>query len=472
MKKLVIIILILSACLSLHAQNGKKYYKAGTEFLENLKNDDAITQFSSAIAAEPSNTDYYFSRGQVYELQQKYDEAKADFEKVLVFAPKNGEAMIRLGAIANKTHKYDQALIILNDATSLKRREHELYSEKVISLIGLGKFDQALRSSDTALLIKASAMDYYYRGLTYMKLKNDPMAKTELLKSIDKDKVLPLPRLALADLLLNTDPAEAMKQCNMVIEKNDRYTDAYMMRSKIYKKNLDYPSAINDISKNIMIDPSNSDFFLERGKLYQEFNQHTNAINDFTKYISMRPDSANAYFLRASAYENMMNYDKAIEDYNKITTLSEFDMRARKMLKEAQTRLYELNRENVPPEVSLLNPASVSDTIEIRGDANTILFSGKIKDKSKLKKFTINNESVVTVEKNGVYDFLANVNTAGSDRIVLSAVDDYDNEKVLTYPVRRTEIDAPVITLMAPYTSEDGIVISIPLLLTLQSRGR
>jgi tetratricopeptide (TPR) repeat protein len=458
MKKLVILIAILASCLTINAQNGKKYYKAGTEFLESLKYDDAITQFTSAIEAEPSNTDYYFSRGQVYELLQKYDEAKADFEKVLVFAPKNGDALIRLGAIANKTHNYEQALSILNGATSIKRREHELYAEKVIAMIGLGKYDQALRSSDTAILIKPYAMDYYYRGVTYVKLKNDPMAKTEFLKSIDKDKALPLPRLALAELLLNSDPAEAMKQCNLVIEKNDRYTDAYMVRSKIYRKNLDYPNAINDISKNIMIDPANAGFFLERGILYQEFNQHTNAINDFTKYISMKPDSANAYFLRARAYENIMNYDKAIEDYNKITTLSEFDMRARKMLKDAQTRLYELNRENVPPELSLMNPAPVSDTIEIRGDANTILFSGKIKDKSKLKKFTINNENVVTVEKNGVYDFLANVNTAGGDRIVLSAIDDYDNEKVLTYPIRRTEIDAPVITLFAPYTSEDGIV--------------
>ncbi len=35
------------------------------------------------------------------------------------------------------------------------------------------------------------------------------------------------------------------------------------------------------------------------------------------------------------------------------------------------------------------------------------------------------------VEKNGEYDFLANVNVTGINKITLSAKDDYDNEKVL-----------------------------------------
>ena len=118
-----------------------------------------------------------------------------------------------------------------------------------------------------------------------------------------------------------------------------------MMRSKVYKKNLDYPSAINDISKNILIDPANPFFYLARGNCYQEFNQHSNAINDFSKYISLKPDDPDAYFARAKSYEEIMNFDKAMEDYTKITVLSEFDMKARKMLKDAQTRLYELNRE-------------------------------------------------------------------------------------------------------------------------------
>jgi tetratricopeptide (TPR) repeat protein len=461
MKKLLFLTTILTVVFSLNSfsQNGKKYYKAGQEFFEGLKYEDAIAQFTSAIGLEPSNSDYYMSRGLAYENLAKFTEAKADYEKASVFAPKNADAVIRLGVVTNRMNNFKEALSILNKATKMAKRDHEVYQEKVIALIGLRKYDQAINASDTALLIKPNGMDYYYRGIIYTRLNNEAMARKEYEKAIDKDETLAAPRLALADLMLNIDPQVAMNQCIEVLNRNDKNTDAYLMRAKIYKKNLDFPNAINDISKNILIDPNNPDFFLERGVLYQEFNQHTNAINDFSKYITMRPDSANAYFKRAKSYEDIMNYDKAIEDYNKIASLSEFDMRARKMLKDAQTRLYELNREKVAPELNIINPVANRDTVEIKGDLSTLLVSGKIMEKSKLKKFTVNNENVITIQKNGEYDFLANVNLAGADKITFVAVDDYDNEKVLTYPLKRTEINPPSVALTSPYTLENGEVM-------------
>ena len=460
MKKRIFFMATLIALLSVCAfgQNAKKYYKAGNEFIESMKYEDAIVQFTSAIGLDPSNPDYYNARGQAYEKLSKYPEAKADYEKAIVFAPKSADAMISLGQVNNKTGNFEEALKLLNHASSLDKRNTKVYPAKIIALIGLDRYDQALKVSDTAIIIKDSPMDYYYRGIIYRKLNNDVLGKKELEKAISKDKRLAEPRLALADLLLNTNPVEAMNQCNEVIKNDDRNTDAYLMRSRIYRKNLDYPSAINDISKNILIDPGNPSFYLARGLCYQEFNQHTNAINDFSKYISLKPDDPDAYFARAKSYEEIMNFEKAMADYNKITLLSEFDMKARKMLKDAQSRLYELNREKDPPEITVLSPAPVKDTIQIRGDNTTVLISGKIKDKSKIKSFMINNEAVTIAEKNGEADFLSNINVNGLDKIRLIARDDYDNEKVLNYSITRTETNPPKINLVAPYTAEDGQV--------------
>ncbi len=111
-------------------------------------------------------------------------------------------------------------------------------------------------------------MNYYYRGIIYTKLNNDLFAKKEFEKAISKDKKLAEPRLALAEhLLMQNDSEGAMNQCNEVLKNDDRNTAAYLMRSKVYKKNLDYPSAINDLSKNILIDPDNPDFYLFRGNV-------------------------------------------------------------------------------------------------------------------------------------------------------------------------------------------------------------
>ncbi len=450
------IMILVSVCT--FGQNAKKFYKAGMEFVDSKKYEDAIAQFTSAIGMEPSNPDYYYQRGQTYEKLAKYTEAKADYEKALVFDPKNADVIISMGVICNNTGNFAEALKLLDRASAMDKRNIRVYTAKVITLIGLEKFTAALKASDTAILIKDTPMDYYYRGVIYKNLDNVPLSKKEFEKSIDKDKKLAEPRLALADLLLATNPIESMAQCNEVIKNNDKNTDAYLMRSKVYKKNLDYPNAINDISKDILIDPANPVYYLLRGTCYQEFNQHTNAINDFTKYISLKADDPEGYFARAKSYEEIQSYDKAMADYAKITVLSEFDMKARKMLKDAQTRLYELNREKDPPEISLVNPLPVKDTVEIRGDKAAILISGMVKDKSKIKSLSINNGPVNLAEKNGVSEFLSNIDVTGIDKITIIARDDYDNEKVLTYPLKRTETDPPAISIVAPYTSEDGQV--------------
>lgn len=460
MKKRVFFLITMMVLISLCAfgQNAKKSYKAGVEFVESMKYEDAVAQFTSAIGLEPSNPDYYFARGQAYEKLLKYTEAKADYEKSIVFAPKDVEAMISLGVVCNKTGNFEEALKILNRASAIDKRNPKLYPEKVITLIGLEKYGQAIKVSDTVILVKDTPIDYYYRGIIYVKLDNTILAKKEFEKAISKDKKLSEPRLALAELLMATNPQEAMNQCNEVIKINDRNTDAYLMRSKVYKKNLDYPNAINDISKNILIDPANPVFYLFRGMCYQEFNQHTNAINDFSKYITLKPDDPDAFFARAKSYEEILNLDKAMEDYNKITILSEFDMKARKMLKDAQLRLFELNREKNPPEIAVVSPTPVQDTIEIRGDKAAILITGKIKDKSKIKSFSINNGPVTIAEKNGEYEFLSNIDISNINKITFVARDDYDNEKVINYSLKRTEINAPKVNIIAPYTSEEGQV--------------
>ncbi len=460
MKKKVVFLSVLVAFITMAAsgQNAKKFYKAGNEFFELQKYEDAVTQYTSAIELDPLNGEIYYGRGLSYQRLKKFEESGADFEKAILFLRKNIDALVSLAEVNNSTGKYQNALTLLNRATGIERRHATIYPEKVKSLIGLKKFDVALGASDTALSLHNAPMDYYYRGLVYKNLNNVVFARKEFERSIIRDRGITEPRLALAELVLATEPLVAMGQCNEVLMYNDKCIDAYLLRSNVYKKQLDYPNAINDISKIILIDPSNPVYYLYRGNCYQEFSQHSNAINDYSKYISLRPDDPDAFFARAKSYEEIMNFDKAMEDYTKITVLSEFDGKAQKMLKESQTRLYELNREKNAPEISLISPVPVDKSIEIRGDKSAFLITGKIKDKSKIKLMLINNDPINPVAKNGEYEFLSNVSVEGLDKITITARDDYDNETVVTYPIVRTEINPPAIAIVAPYSSEDGQV--------------
>ncbi|HCI54648.1 MAG TPA: hypothetical protein DFI01_01840, partial [Bacteroidales bacterium] len=123
MKRRVVISVMLSllAISVSFGQSGKKFYKAGNQFMAGMKYDDAIVQFTNAINAEPSNSNYYVARGNAYEMAGKLNEAFADFEKALVFKPKDVKTLISAGRVCNKLGKYDEALNYLNRAKSLDK---------------------------------------------------------------------------------------------------------------------------------------------------------------------------------------------------------------------------------------------------------------------------------------------------------------------------------------------------------------
>ncbi len=460
MKKrgIIIVFLLTGLAFAAYSQNAKQMIKAGQKFMAGQKYEAAVEQFTRAIDVDPNIADGYMARAAAYEALLKFNEAHADLEKALVFAPKNAEVLYRLGKMCNLMGRYDEAIVHLNRVTAIDKRHKTVYPEKVITLMGLGRHDQALRTSDTALLLKTDANNLYYRGLVYLKLNNDILAKKELEKSIAKDKNLMAPRIALVDVLIREGKVgEALGQCNTMLSRDDKNTAAYTARSKVYVASMDFPNAINDISKNIVIEPDNPDHYLLRGQYYAQFSQHSNAVNDFSKYITLVPDDYRAYFERAKAYEETMNYDRAIADYQKITELSEFNMEARKQLKEAEERLFELNRETTPPEINLVSPIPSENIINVRGDSNSMLITGKITDRSAVT-LRINDEEIQVAQKSGVFEFAANVDVTGLNSIALVATDAYNNIKTMNFELRRTETNAPRITIVAPYASDNNVI--------------
>lgn len=454
---LVFLVLALLTGFGAVAQNPKQMITAGNKFMAGLKYDAAVEQFTRAIDLDPNKPEGYIARADAYEKLGKNAEAFADLEKALVLAPKDVTVLTRLGRASNLLGKYDEALGYLNRATAIDKRNKDVYPEKVITLMGLGRFDQALKASDTALLLRNDASNLHYRGLVYLRLNNDVLAKKEFEKSIAKDKEYTPPRIALIDILIREGKnGEALGQANAMISKDDKNTAAYTARSKVYVANTDFPNAINDVSRNIVLEPNVADHYFVRGQYYARFNQHSNAINDFSKYISLKSDNPDVYFARAASYEETMNFDRAAADYTKITELSEFDMNARKRLKEANERLFEINRETVAPEISIVSPLPVENVLEVRSDNASLLISGRLVDKSAISSLKINDENVPVTQKSGAYEFVASINVAGKNSVAIAATDVYNNVRTLSFDLRRTEVDPPKIVLIAPTPSDDG----------------
>ncbi len=462
MKKICILLLLSSTAFifTVAAQSAKKYFKTGNQFVQNGKFEDAIDQYSRAIEKDPKNTAFYLARAKSYLQVNRLEEALDDCNRAKVFTSKNAEIYSLAGKVNYELGNYEASLTCLNRATALNKRAHDPYQLKVKTLIAMERYEPAMNAVDTALLIdKNNRMDNYLKGVINEKLRILPEAERCYRKAFG-DASFVQPYIALAQLKVKQEQlSEAFGLLESTLKLDTKNTEAFYIRSQIYTKQLDFPNAINDISKNIILEPGNPQWYIVRGQYYQQFNQHQYAINDFNKLISLMPDNPDAYFMRARSFEEILDYPSAIKDYQKITSLSEFDQQARKLLKDAQTRLFELNREEVNPEISILEPLPDNRmNILVPGNKEEIVVKGFIKETSGLAFFKINGNDVhVEKDKNG-YAFLANVNVTGSNAISFEVSDVYDNAQQLAVSVIKTEVDPPVVRLIAPYASDNGEV--------------
>ena len=85
----------------------------------------------------------------------------------------------------------------------------------------------------------------------------------------------------------------------MVIQQDQKNVDAYLTRAMVYEAKLDYPSAINDVSTAILLEPAGQQHYVTRGICYQKFNQHLAAVSDFTRAMTIDQFTPEIYLMRA-----------------------------------------------------------------------------------------------------------------------------------------------------------------------------
>ncbi|MFO7657719.1 MAG: tetratricopeptide repeat protein [Bacteroidales bacterium] len=459
MKKYLLLSLFL-VCLPLQMfpQNAKQFFKAGMNFKESNNHKDAIEQFTTAISLDPDYTDAYLERAYAYEYTNQLNLAAEDLKRALVFETKTPEIYYNAARICHKTENYQEAATLLEKALELRNKYIEAYQLQVNVMLKLNKAQEAQLAARKALALKDNDLNHYLMGQVAEKMNNLNLAEEEYGKAIARNKKFIEAYIALGSLRTKLNKHdEAITDCNTAISLNPNNTEAYLVRSRVYVKKLDYPRAIDDISRNILLKPDDKEMYFIRGGYYQEFTQHQNAINDFTKVILLDDKFSEAYYKRAYSYEQIGNFKAAIKDYQVLTKLSEYDVTAKKLLDSANERLFELNRENNNPEITVNDPEPFGhNVIKVPRNKSDLAVKGKVFDESELKSLKINSLNVPFIKNEDKYEFFATIDVSKLDMITIVAMDIYDNLHTANYMIERTEIDPPKIAILAPYASDNG----------------
>ncbi len=457
--RFLIIILIFASNVNLYSQNAKKIWKGAQVYLDSKEYEKAINEFTKAIELDSTFTKAYIDRAYSLEQTGKLQEAANDYEIIVRLDEKDAELLYNAGRINFLINKFEKAYKYLEKATELNKKNLAAFQYEVKSLIELKKFEVAKVESEKAIALnEEDAQNYYYHGLISDSLSSFQRAEWDYNKAISINKNYEIAYIALAKVKSKLDKKrEGVEVCSQVLNINTKNTDAYLTRAVIFHDLLEYPSAINDLSKIILLNPDSKEIYLLRGLYYKEFNQPQNAINDFTKVISSDNKNIEALLNRAQTYEDILNFESAIKDYQALTKLVGDDPKTGNLLAKAQAKLFELNKENNKPVIDLVDPFPKNSLIVTVADTlKKLKIKGIVKDQSELKYIKLNDVPVNFVKGEEAFEFESVINVSAKDRFTVLAVDVYDNVQTKIFVLDRTEVNKPMVSLLAPYASDNG----------------
>ena len=443
-----------------NAQSPKKYLKTGLEFEEAKNYKDARDQYTKAIDMDAKYVDGYMARARAFEYMYQIEDAIQDYNRAATFDPNNKEIYYNLGRLYSKLDQPRKCLEYCNKAVEIDDKYVEALILKTNAFIELNQYTNAQEVADKVLDLKKNTETYFLHGMVVAAVKDWGKAEFDFEKAVkyDEKNIMAYVELSNAKRELGKKE-EAMEICNGGLKVDGRNCDLFVARARVYKSMGDYPNAINDLSQALLLAnvAQKNNVYVLRGQYYNEFGQSQGAINDFTKVLLADADNFDALYSRAEAYENSLKYPEAIADYEKLLKLAPYDEKAKELLSAASLRLYELNKEGNAPGVLFIEPEKVDkNNVPVAKNLLEALIHVKIQDASKIALIRVNGEDVLFDKESLNPEVKFRVKPKEQTSFEIVAEDVYANRAVLNYNIVPTEIDTPVVRIIAPYASDDG----------------
>jgi tetratricopeptide (TPR) repeat protein len=455
----IILVILSFVFISLQGQNLKNYFKAAEQYIANGYYEDAIIQFNKVIDIDPQNGEAFQERAKAEEQINDFQQASQDYKSAAVFGFNSAENFLKSAQIFYQLKSYQEALETISNAIQYKSGYHEAYLLQCHILLALSKYEDANVAAINAYNVKSTAYAQYLKGLTEFNLAQYPQAKDDFNKAINKDKLLLDAYLSLARLqLISKETQFAIENCNIVLANDQLNSNAYFLRSIAFSLQRDFDAAINDISTAISLDSLNSDYLIQRGEFYLSSSQYIKAIDDLTLALNRDFIDTRALALRGEAFEKIGEKKKALSDYSLLlTVLDNSNIESINLIKQ---KLFELNRENDRPEITLISPVlDFNQELMVPNNSRSVSIKASVYDSSPIKLVIVNNDTILNkIEGVKEDEFQTEIPFPGLDFITLTAIDIYGNVSTVSYAVEGIETQNPTITLLIPYPDTDSLI--------------
>ncbi|MFQ5710003.1 MAG: tetratricopeptide repeat protein, partial [bacterium] len=237
-----------------HLLRGRFHAKLGA-------NQQAIDDFSQAVAMDSSLAIGFFERGFLLCVEKKYDDAIRDFE------------------IASKSYPdWGQSAIV-----------NEAFFGRGVGRIQRKLYRKALADFDRAIAINPNYVrSYFNRGLAYKGLKSY---------------------------------AKAIEDFDACIAHNDQFKDAYYQRASTNLDRGRTSKAVPDLVKVLELDPRDKKSYLKLAESYYKLRKYNAAIQQLDKLIELDATYFWAYYRKGYACKDSGKRRQAIAAFQKFLSV-------------------------------------------------------------------------------------------------------------------------------------------------------
>ena len=135
------------------------FSEKGMKALDEKHYQDAVDNFTRAIAAEPADYTLHFNLALAYSLQGKDAEAIGEYKKTLELKPDLYQADLNLGITLLRQKRAADALPYFTAAAGQRPKEYRPNYYLAAALLGVGDFAKAEQAYTTALAIEPKSPD-------------------------------------------------------------------------------------------------------------------------------------------------------------------------------------------------------------------------------------------------------------------------------------------------------------------------
>ncbi len=271
MKKLIIVIFLLSYNLTFSQLNIDHYIEVGETLIQIGNYVGAIENFNIVITFRPHLPEPYYFRAVAKHQLEDYRGAIKDYNAAIDIKPFYPDAFMNRGLAYLQLNDYKRAIEDYDRAIELDPNNSNIYNNRGIAKASIKDIDGAISDYDKALQINPKFTNSYINRSNARLMKNDIRG--------------------------------AIKDLNQAIIIRPHYSSAYLLRGLARFELNDYAAALRDFDQCLKLDPKSANAYNNRGIVKQKLEDYKGAIVDYNFALQLDPTMASAYMNRGMAKE-------------------------------------------------------------------------------------------------------------------------------------------------------------------------